>query len=150
LSLVERFVLRSRISAGVLGVLRFDGEFDKASTQALDLFFGGGAQIVRRCDGSETPCCGDCLQSCNSSTDDKHTRRRYGASGGGQHREYARMAIGGDQDRFVAAYGAHRGKGIHALSTRGTRNQFDGKCSHAPIGDLLDDFARSEWAEKAD
>ena len=53
LALVERIVLRAGVTAGVLGVLGLDGQLDEPAAQALDLFLGGRAQVVRRGDGAQ-------------------------------------------------------------------------------------------------
>jgi len=39
---VKLFALRGGVAASVLRVLGFDGEFDEACAQALDLFLYGG------------------------------------------------------------------------------------------------------------
>src|SRR5579864_1858601 len=52
LACIESFVLRGTVAAGILRVLRFDGEFDESSAQALHLLFGGGTHVIGRGDGS--------------------------------------------------------------------------------------------------
>src|SRR5262249_11538709 len=39
---IEAFILRAGVAAGILGVFGFDWQFNKASTQTLDLFFSSG------------------------------------------------------------------------------------------------------------
>jgi hypothetical protein len=43
---VERFVLRSAVSTGILRVFGFDGQFDETPAQALHLLFGRWTHVI--------------------------------------------------------------------------------------------------------
>ncbi len=147
---VKIFALRARVAAFVLRVLGFDGEFDETSAQALHLFLYRGAQIVGGNHRAQAARRGDGLQSSDADADDQHARRRDGARSGGEHGENFGQRVGGDEDRFVSADGAHGGEGVHALRARGAGHEFDGEGGDPFGGDVLNGFDGAEGAEKAD
>ena len=134
---VEVFVLGAGVAAGVLRVFGFDGQFDEAAAEALDLFFRGGAHVVGGSYGAETAGGGDGLQSGDAGADDENAGGSDRSGGGSKHRENSWERVCGDDHGFIAADGGHRGEGVHALRAGGAGHQFDGKRGDAALGDLL-------------
>ena len=80
----------------------------------------------------------------------ENARRGHSPGGGGQHGENSGQSVGGNQHGFVAADRAHGGKRIHALGAGGSRHQFHRERGHAGLGNLLQDFRRTERPQEAD
>jgi hypothetical protein len=147
---VKVFTLRGGIATGVLSVGSFDGELDETATQALDLLLGGGAHVIGGGDGAEAAGGGNGLESGDAAADHEDASRSDSAGGGGHHGEEARVGVGGDEDRFVSADGAHGGERVHALGAGGAGHELDGEGSYTASGEGLEGLARAEGAQEAD
>src|ERR1700677_2828587 len=110
LAAVKVFSLRAGISAGILRIRCFDRKLDESRAQAMDLLFGSWPHVVCRRNSSEPARGGDALKSRNSRADYENSSWGNRAGRSRQHAKDSGKTVGGDQHRFVAAYGAHRGK----------------------------------------
>ena len=112
--------------------------------------FTAGRKIVGRDHCAQAARGGDGLQAGDARSHDQHARGSDGSGGGGQHGKDAGQRVGGNNDRFVAAHGAHGGEGVHALRARGAGHQLDRERGCAGGGDLLHGLHIAEGAQEAD
>src|SRR5580693_7135893 len=105
---VELFSLGGGIAARVLSVFGFDGDFDEASAEALNLLLYSGAQVVSGNNCAKSSRSSDSLESGDTAADDKNARGSDRSCGGGEHGENLGKRVGGDHNSFVAADGGHR------------------------------------------
>ena len=96
-----------------------DRHFNEFAAQRFDLLFGRMADIEGFDHGAQTFGGGNGLQAGNASAQNQHLGRFDRACGGHEHGHEARVILGGQQHRLVAADIGLGGQHIHRLRARG-------------------------------
>ena len=125
-------------------------ELDELGAQALGLLAGLGADVVGVDDGAQALGRADGLEPGHADAQDEHVGGLGRARGGGQQREVARVRVGRDEDRLVAADVGLRRERVHRLGARQrARDGVEADGRHAGIGQGLGALRVDERLEQA-